>query len=304
MSDTRTNLARHMRVLQPHPKVLGFYDGRIPGLRLHGPEANWLDDGAIGLGICTYAVIDGPAALLYDTGTSPDHARAIRAHLAARGVREITVVLSHWHADHVAGNAVFADCEIIALARTAEHLAANKTRLETGTPPIAPLVMPSRLFTDRLDLRIGDTDIELRHADIHSDDACLLLLPAHRLLLAGDAFEDPITYVAEPARLAAHLADIARVETWDFDRILPDHGDPDLIAAGGYSRGLLTATRAYVTSLLACRTDPALARTPVQTWLASDLASGRIRWYPAYAEVHKNNLKRLGIASTQEDTPA
>ena len=33
-----------MRLLRPAANVLGFYDGRIDGLRLHGPQPNWLDD--------------------------------------------------------------------------------------------------------------------------------------------------------------------------------------------------------------------------------------------------------------------
>ena len=37
----------------------------------------------------------------------------------SQGVRKFTVVLSHWHLDHVAGTAAFADCEIIANRRTA-----------------------------------------------------------------------------------------------------------------------------------------------------------------------------------------
>ena len=40
-----------LRVLEPASGVLAFYDGRIPGVRLHGPEANWLDDGAFALAI-------------------------------------------------------------------------------------------------------------------------------------------------------------------------------------------------------------------------------------------------------------
>ena len=39
-----------LRVLEPAPGVLAFYDGRIPGVRLHSAAGNWLDDGAFALG--------------------------------------------------------------------------------------------------------------------------------------------------------------------------------------------------------------------------------------------------------------
>ena len=51
--------------------------------------------------------------------------------------------------------------------------------------------------------------------------------------------EDTVTYVAEPHRLEAHLADLERLARLDPARILPNHGDPDVIAAGGYPSGLI-----------------------------------------------------------------
>jgi glyoxylase-like metal-dependent hydrolase (beta-lactamase superfamily II) len=92
------------------------YDGRLEGVRAHSDEPNWQDDGAYSLGICSYAIVDGAEALVYDTRLSIAHAEAIRHTLHAMAVRSIRVVLSHWHDDHVAGNEVFADCEMIANA--------------------------------------------------------------------------------------------------------------------------------------------------------------------------------------------
>lgn len=112
-------LGSTMRILRPYPNVLAFYDGRIEGVRAYSQERNWLDDGAYELGVSTYAILDGAEALVYDTHISLEHARIIRRTLADAGVASIRVVLSHWHADHVAGNEVFADCEIIANPLTA-----------------------------------------------------------------------------------------------------------------------------------------------------------------------------------------
>ena len=68
-----------------------------------------MDDGALSLGIASYAIVSGSAALVYDTHVSLEHARRIRALLEDDGARTFTVVLSHWHLDHVAGTAAFAD---------------------------------------------------------------------------------------------------------------------------------------------------------------------------------------------------
>ncbi len=83
-----------MRILRPAPHIWAFYDGRVAGYRFaHGP--NWVDDGALSLGIASYAIVDGAEALIYDTHCSNDHARLIRDALEAAGVRRFAVVLSH-----------------------------------------------------------------------------------------------------------------------------------------------------------------------------------------------------------------
>ncbi len=215
-----------MTVLRPAPHVLAFYDGRIAGVRAYAEAPNWLDDGAYSLGCCSYAIIDGSEALVYDTHMSLAHAAIVRATLEEAGATSLRVVLSHWYADHVAGNAVFADCEILANARTAAALAAKRTSLEMGEPPIKPLVMPSRTFEDDIRLRVGRIEVELRQVDIHSHDGTVLLLPGEGLLFVGDALEDTVTYVSEPDRLAEHLTDLDRMATWDLRRILPNHGAP------------------------------------------------------------------------------
>jgi len=287
------NMTSTVRVFRPTPEILAFYDGRIAGVRAYSPDPNWLDDGAYSLGVCTYAVAVGAEALVYDTHISLDHARFVRRTLEAEGVPRIRVVLSHWHRDHVAGNEVFADCEIIAHRLTARTLEDQKAVIETGNPAIRPLVMPSRTYDDALALQVGDIEVELRHADIHSLDGTLLFLPRDRVLLAGDALEDPITYVAEPQRLAIHLDHLARIAQWPIRRILPNHGDPDVIARGGYAPSLIEATRRYIEKLLACRSDPELARAPLREWIAPDLAAGTLTLFPPYEDVHRSNLQRV-----------
>lgn len=286
-----------LRVLQLGTNLIGFYDGRVPGKRYHSSEPNWLDDGGYALGICSYAVVDGVSAVVYDTHLSLAHARAIRRALEARGVRDIRVVLSHWHLDHVAGNAVFDDCEIIACGETARLLSDKKKAIEDGTldglPGIAPLVLPTTTFSGGLDLRCGDVAIELRPLDIHSRDGVTMYLPADGTLLAGDTLEDTVTYVDEPERLQSHLAGLAEVATWNFSRILPNHGAPERILGAGYDAGLIDATRIYVERLLAAATDEHLAHLPLRAFVAEPLASGSITYFEPYEAVHRMNIEKV-----------
>jgi glyoxylase-like metal-dependent hydrolase (beta-lactamase superfamily II) len=287
------DLGSTMRVLQPYPNVLAFYDGRIDGIRAYSPEPNWLDDGAFTLGCCSFAIVEGSEALVYDTHMSIPHARIIRRTLEERGITKIRVVLSHWHTDHIAGNAVFSDCEIIANTLTEQALIDHRDRLENGKPPIKPVVMPTSTFENFLALNVGETRVELRQLDIHSHDATVLLLPQSGVLLAGDTLEDTVTYVDQAERLALHLADLAKMEGWDFNRILPNHGSPDIIATGGYGRTLITATRLYIEQLLRLKDDPDLAELSLRDFAKDALATGGVSYIDAYEPVHRHNVEAV-----------
>lgn len=284
---------RHLRVLRPADGILAFYDGRIAGHRFaDGP--NWVDEGAISLGIASYAIVSSGEALIYDTHVSVEHGELVRRTLAAEGVERFLVVLSHWHLDHVAGTGAFADCEVIACTRTADLLEANRAAIESGTasgpPPIAPLILPTRTFDGRLALDIGDRRVELIQLNIHSDDAVVAWLPDERLLLAGDTLEDTVTYVDEPAALGDHLADLDRLAALGPERILPDHGDPDVIAGGGYDAGLIAATGDYIRRLRRCREEPELRELGLREFVAEQLEAGAITYFEPYETVHRENV--------------
>ena len=259
-------MTAHLRVLRPAPGVLAFYDGRVPGYRV-APQPNWVDEGAIALGIASFAVIDGDEALVYDTHVSVEHGRAIRRTLEAEGARRLTVLLSHWHLDHVAGTEAFADCEILDGERTGQHLFENREAIEAGTlegpPAIAPLVLPTRTVAAESELAVGARQLRLIPVEIHSDDAVVVWEEATATLLAGDTVEDTVTYVDEPQGFPAHLRDLERLLELGPEHVLPNHGDPNLIAAGGYGPGLLSATQDYIRFLRRCREEPALGELPL-----------------------------------------
>lgn len=277
----------HLRVLRPAPAVYAFYDGRVEGYRFDD-RPNWVDDGALSLGIASYAIVSGNAALVYDTHVSVAHARTIRSVLEDAGVRDFTVLLSHWHLDHVAGTEAFGDCEVIACMRTAEVLMELRGAIEgaslEGPPAIDPLVLPTSTFRRRRSFTIGDIRLELLHTEIHSDDAVVVWWPEAKLLLCGDTLEDTVTYVDEPARLPVHRQNLELLRSLGADRILPNHGDPDVIARGGYSGGLIDATERYIDLLLEA---PSLSLRDVVDGLRSD----DVHYYEPYERVHRHNVE-------------
>jgi glyoxylase-like metal-dependent hydrolase (beta-lactamase superfamily II) len=137
----------------------------------------------------------------------------------------------------------------------------------------------------------------LIHTNIHSDDATVVWMPDQNLLLCGDTMEDTITYVVEPEGFDVHLANLDRLRQLNPDRILPNHGDPDVIAGGGYSRDLIRATEQYIHVLKRCRQEPKLREASLRELIAGSLDAGWVRYFPPYEEVHRENLETM-LAAT------
>ena len=285
----------HLRVLRPHQNIYSFYDGRITGYRF-ATDKNWIDDGALALGIASYAIVDGDEALIYDTHVSIEHATQIRSLLSESGIKHFTVILSHWHLDHIAGTSVFADCTIISTQRTAEHLINNRYMIEAGSlhgpPALNPLVMPTQTFTGQRTLRIGSLVLELIETHIHTDDATVVWLGSQSVLLAGDTMEDTITYVCEPECFDTHLNELDRLWILNPAHILPNHGNPDIISSGGYKKTLIRATQQYIRMLKRCAIEPELRTKPLRELIKGPLDIGWVSYFDAYEAVHRKNIER------------
>jgi len=290
-----------MQILHPFEDIHAFYDGRDGEAK----SDTWVDDGALSLGIASYAIVSGTAALVYDTHVSLDHARFIRDYLENLGVTEITVLLSHHHLDHVAGTQIFADCPIWSTLKTSRHLERLKTAIEDGThhgpPAINPLILPDHTFEGSMQLRIGVLTLDILEFDIHSDDEALVWIADRRILLAGDALEDTVTYVAAPGNLSVHLREIDRLKGLAPLHILPNHGDPSRIAAGGYGVGLCDATKAYISILLDIAAGLASPDTPLAELINASLQSGELIWFEAYERVHRQNVAKVLADRTTTD---
>jgi len=286
----------NLRTFELTDTLLGFYDGRLSGPEL-GPDATWIEDGALSLGTCSFAIVAGADALVYDTHVSVPHARAIRAELERRGASRITVVLSHWHLDHIAGTEAFADCEVIANALTAELMTEHRAEIEegrrAGPPAISPLILPTRTFTGELHLDVGDVGVDLLEFDIHSRDATVLHIPAEGILLAGDTLEDTVTYVSEPDGLARHLKELERLRALGAERIYPNHGSVERITGGGYGEGLILATERYVEELQRHARDPRPGDADLRVFVADSLDAGWIDYFAPYQRVHESNLESV-----------
>jgi glyoxylase-like metal-dependent hydrolase (beta-lactamase superfamily II) len=276
--------------------LIFFFDGRRPGER-YAADWNWYDDAAMKLGVGTYAIHSGDEAVVFDTFTSVAQAKFVRDYLEKMGIKKFTVVHSHWHLDHIAGDAAYDDSDVVATTLTHDALVKQKADIESGKlwgpPPIDPVRIPNITFDDRKEITVGDIKLELRRMNIHSVDSSVIYLPKDKILLAGDTLEDTLTYMVEVENLAEHVKNLKEMRQWDIVKIFPNHGDPDVIMSGGYDKTLIDATLSYVTKMLTNAHDADYLSGTMEDYIGDSAAKGWVHVFEPYRDVHTQNLKAV-----------
>jgi cyclase len=294
-----------LRVVEINDHLLGFYDGRPPEASIPAGKRNWADLGAMDVGVATYVVHRGDRALVYDTYPSTPQAQWVRSYLEKIGIRHFTLVNSHWHLDHVGGNAVYADVDRISTDKTFQQLTAKKAAIEGGAewgpPAINPLVLPNVTINADASFFVEDIKVELRPVNIHSEDGLVLYLPKDRILLAGDTLEDTLTFIAEPEQIPAQIRNLRQMRRWNIDRIFPNHGSPAIIANGGYRTTLIDATLNYLQRMVAHAHDPDFLKGSMDDYVHDSVTKGWVTPWWAYRDAHQDNLAK--VANAYKDRP-
>lgn len=297
----------NIRVFEINDHLTAFYAGRPPKASHPDGTWNWADYGAMDVGVATYVIHSGDRALVYDAFPTMEPARWVRDYLTKAGIKHFTLVNSHWHLDHVGGNAVYADADRIATKETIQQLTANKTAIEAGSlwgpPAINPLIAPNIGITADTSLYVGDIRVDLRPVRIHSNDGLVLYLPADRILLAGDTLEDTVTFIAEPEHVVEHYKNMLKLKQWDIDRIFPNHGNPDVISNGGYRTTLIDATLIYLRKVILRSHDPDYTSGTLEDYIGDSVKNGWVSIWWAYREPHQENLKKVAEALKDKPLP-
>ena len=124
-----------------------------------------------------------------------------------------------------------------------------------------------------------------------------------RALYPGDMLEDTITYMvlirAGSRRTSRKLRRMRRLRV---DRIYPNHGDPGVIIAGGYTTSLIDAVSEYDRSMLRHVHDAQYLQMSIEEAIPNALATGAVSvWGPDRA-AHRHNLE-LMLGHWQHELP-
>ncbi len=146
------------------------------------------------------------------------------------------VINTHYHLDHVFGNAEFVKLGAVVIAQENDKQAMKKSAAETlknvGQYGLTPadikgttIAYPVLSYTDRLTIDIGGQLVELSHArPAHTDGDTLVYLPGQKLLFAGDIlFTDYHPFLAD-GNIEEWCGELDDLQNMDVETIIPGHG--------------------------------------------------------------------------------
>ncbi len=236
--------------------------GTTGDLRLHrlGPDV-WVYRGFFSN---SAALVLPDGVVVVDTQTTPAVGERLK-----RQIQRVTplpvrwVVNTHYHGDHVGGNAAFDGAEIVAPEETARFVVErDQERVEychtfglllQGVPAVRP---PDRTFRGSTTLQSGGETLEiLQLGRCETPDAAVVWWPARRAIVAGDGVAtDQYPWLGVPfldeglqadGEWLRYLEGIARLKP----RILiPGHGQP--LVGEGRIQARLELLRRLLTTLL------------------------------------------------------
>lgn len=195
-------------------------------------------------------VVDGDQALLvdtlYDVPLTAAMLESMRAAVPAAS-DIATLVNTHSNGDHCNGNELLAGADIVASAASAEGMAEEGPQMMAGWLELAPTMgevgafvqrcfgafdfagvtktLPTRTFSGRLDLTVGDTAVHLVEVGpAHTAGDVLVHVPDRRTVFTGDILfigGHPIVWVGP---ISNWIAACDLMESWGVETVVPGHG--------------------------------------------------------------------------------
>jgi cyclase len=144
------------------------------------------------------------------------------------------LVNTHHHIDHVGGNSLFREAEIVShtfcreeMNRTGLPVAMLQKRIPRFAAefPKVKLAVPAVTFEDRLVFHQAGRDVELRHlGPAHTFGDTFVYLPKDKVLFAGDIAFYYVTPLAFQGHVGNWIKVADRILKMDVETIVPGHG--------------------------------------------------------------------------------
>ena len=176
------------------------------------------------------AIITSEGTVVIDTLPFPRETREMLDFLCAESKRGIRYVINtHHHADHVYGNFLFEQADIISSERCREVMRKsgekNLAEAKQQTPELAEvkLRLPNLTFPEKMSFHLGDKVMRLMPLPGHTPDGIGIYVEGDKILFAGDAVM-PLPYIFWGDRVVLQET-LRALKEMNLENIVQGHGE-------------------------------------------------------------------------------
>jgi glyoxylase-like metal-dependent hydrolase (beta-lactamase superfamily II) len=176
------------------------------------------------------AIITSEGTVVIDTLPFPRETREMLDFLRAESKRGIRYVINtHHHADHVYGNFLFEQADIISSERCREVMRKsgekNLAEAKQQTPELAEvkLRLPNLTFPEKMSFHLGDKVMRLMPLPGHTPDGIGIYVEGDKILFAGDAVM-PLPYIFWGDRVVLQET-LRALKEMNLENIVQGHGE-------------------------------------------------------------------------------
>jgi hypothetical protein len=112
-----------------------------------------------------------------------------------------------------------------------------------------------------------------------------------------------VTFILEPEQIATQYKNLQAMKQWGIERIFPNHGNPDVIAHGGYRTTLIDATQDYLRRMVERSHDSDYLQGSLEDYVRDSVSQGWVSIWWAYHEAHEANLAVVAKAYQNRPLP-
>ena len=198
-----------------------------------------ITDGSTRGNVCAFVL---PTQIIFvDSGMHIPVIKEFRDHIEQETGKKATILfITHEHGDHVFGNQIFEDCEIITSDYTNEAMIQSKENNWTpenleewkknAEDPTSleglKIVMPTKTFADEYEIVDSDVKVIIKRTGGHTEGSSYVYCPNYKVMFAGDnlfnhSFPWGGTPTANPITWAKALEEYLSL---DVEHYIPGHG--------------------------------------------------------------------------------